>query len=120
MVASKTINTAMTTSLIIIGKSRHLLSIIFVLVAAILGINVTQKSRAEVPFITIASTSSTQNSGFFDYILPFFEKETGIKARVLAVGTGQALRIAENGDAGEVVAREEVSVGRRVPRRERV
>ena len=99
----------MITSLIIIGKSRYLLSIIFVLVAAILGINVTQKSRAEVPFITIASTSSTQNSGFFDYILPFFEKETGIKARVLAVGTGQALRIAENGDADVLLVHHKTS-----------
>ena len=49
--------------------------------------------------ITLASTTSTQNSGLYDYILPIFTAETGINVRVVAVGTGQALRIARNGDA---------------------
>jgi tungstate transport system substrate-binding protein len=55
--------------------------------------------NAETRFITLASTTSTQNSGLFDGILPFFEKKSGIKVRVVAVGTGQALQIARNGDA---------------------
>ncbi len=50
-------------------------------------------------YITLASTTSTQNSGLFDAILPLFTAKTGIKVRVVAVGTGQALRIARNGDA---------------------
>ncbi len=50
-------------------------------------------------FITVASTTSTQNSGLFDHILPIFERKTGIAVRVVAVGTGQALRLARNGDA---------------------
>jgi len=50
-------------------------------------------------FITVASTTSTANSGLFDHILPIFEEETGIQVRVVAVGTGQAIRIAQNGDA---------------------
>ena len=50
-------------------------------------------------FITVASTTSTQNAGLFDHLLPLFEAETGIKVRVVAVGTGQALRLARNGDA---------------------
>lgn len=50
-------------------------------------------------FITLASTTSTQNSGLFDVILPMFTAKTGISVRVVAVGTGQALRIARNGDA---------------------
>ena len=50
-------------------------------------------------FITIASTTSTQNAGLFDHLLPLFEAETGIEVRVVAVGTGQALRLARNGDA---------------------
>lgn len=49
--------------------------------------------------ITLASTTSTQNSGLYDHILPVFEADTDIKVRVIAVGTGQALRIARNGDA---------------------
>ena len=50
-------------------------------------------------FITVASTTSTQNAGLFDHLLPLFEVETGIEVRVVAVGTGQALRLARNGDA---------------------
>jgi len=50
-------------------------------------------------FITLASTTSTQNAGLFDHLLPLFEAETGIEVRVVAVGTGQALRLARNGDA---------------------
>jgi tungstate transport system substrate-binding protein len=50
-------------------------------------------------FITMASTTSTQNSGLLDAILPLFTAKTGIEVRVVAVGTGQALRIARNGDA---------------------
>jgi tungstate transport system substrate-binding protein len=49
--------------------------------------------------IRCASTTSTQNSGLFDYILPIFEKKTGIKIDVVAVGTGAALEIGKRGDA---------------------
>ena len=50
-------------------------------------------------FITVASTTSTENSGLFRAILPLFERATGIAVRVVAVGTGQAIRMAERGDA---------------------
>ena len=49
--------------------------------------------------ITCASTTSTQNSGLFDVLLPAFKKATGIDVAVVAVGTGQALEIAKRGDA---------------------
>jgi len=58
--------------------------------------------RAGERFIIVQSTTSTQNSGLFDHILPIFTKKTGIEVRVVAVGTGQALKNAENGD-GDVV-----------------
>ena len=54
---------------------------------------------AEPSFITLASTTSTQNSGLFDHILPQFKAASGISVRVVAVGTGAALRLARNGDA---------------------
>jgi tungstate transport system substrate-binding protein len=57
------------------------------------------ESVAEDRFVTVASTTSTQNSGLFDEILPAFEKQSGIGVRVVAVGTGQAIRMAKNGDA---------------------
>ena len=53
-------------------------------------------------YITLASTTSTQNSGLFNAILPQFEDHTGIDVRVVAVGTGQAFEIARRGD-GEAV-----------------
>ncbi|WP_108782886.1 substrate-binding domain-containing protein [Pontivivens insulae] len=53
-------------------------------------------------FITVQSTTSTQNSGLYDAILPIFEAETGIDVRVVAVGTGQALRNARSCD-GDVL-----------------
>jgi tungstate transport system substrate-binding protein len=58
--------------------------------------------EAEGKFIIVQSTTSTQNSGLFEHILPIFTKKTGIEVRVVAVGTGQALKNAENGD-GDVV-----------------
>ena len=59
-------------------------------------------SRAADDFIIVQSTTSTQNSGLFEHILPLFTKKTGIEVRVVAVGTGEALKNAENGD-GDVV-----------------
>lgn len=56
-------------------------------------------AQADEKFITVASTTSTANSGLFDAILPVFEKQTGIQVRVVAVGTGKAIRLARNGDA---------------------
>jgi tungstate transport system substrate-binding protein len=52
--------------------------------------------------IKCASTTSTQNSGLFDYLLPIFEKKTGLKVDVVAVGTGAALEIGKRGDADVV------------------
>ena len=56
-------------------------------------------SAAEERYITIASTTSTQNSGLYGFILPKFTEKTGIGIRVVAVGTGQAIRLAGRGDA---------------------
>ncbi|MBS7734645.1 extracellular solute-binding protein [Chelatococcus composti] len=57
---------------------------------------------AEKPFITVASTTSTEQSGLFKHLLPQFTEKTGIEVRVVAVGTGQALKIGERGDADVV------------------
>ena len=55
-----------------------------------------------MPFITVQSTTSTLNSGLYDYLLPIFKKEKGIEVRVVAVGTGQAIKNAQNCD-GDVL-----------------
>jgi tungstate transport system substrate-binding protein len=66
--------------------------------AMLLGVVVMPAAAAE-PFITVASTTSTENSGLFGFILPQFQQATGIEVRVVAVGTGQAMKNAERGDA---------------------
>jgi tungstate transport system substrate-binding protein len=53
-------------------------------------------------FITVASTTSTEESGLFGFLLPAFTKDTGVQVRVVAVGTGQALKIGERGDCDVV------------------
>ena len=53
-------------------------------------------------FITVASTTSTEQSGLFKHLLPMFEKKTGIHVRVVALGTLQALDLARRGDADVV------------------
>lgn len=54
-------------------------------------------------FITLASTTSTEQSGLFRHLLPIFEAKTGIQVRVLALGTGQALDLGRRGDADVVL-----------------
>jgi tungstate transport system substrate-binding protein len=63
----------------------------------------------ESRMITIASTTSTQNSGLFEWLLPQFTESTGIEVQVVAVGTGQAIRIATNGDADLLLVHHEAS-----------
>ena len=59
-------------------------------------------AAAQEKFIVVASTTSTEQSGLFGHLLPAFEKKTGIKVRVVAVGTGQALDQGRRGDADVV------------------
>jgi tungstate transport system substrate-binding protein len=69
------------------------------LAAALAAALLAPAARAEDRFITLASTTSTQQSGLFPYLLPKFKEATGIEVRVVAVGTGQALDIGRRGDA---------------------
>ena len=77
---------------------RCLLSSIVALACAAVVPSLSAQER----FITVASTTSTEQSGLFAHLLPAFEADTGIKVRVVAVGTGQALDIGRRGDADVV------------------
>lgn len=70
-------------------------------IAAALGLATLLPTAAEAQerFIVVASTTSTMDSGLFGYLLPIFEAKTGIKVRVVAQGTGQALDTGKRGDA---------------------
>jgi len=79
----------------------------FIILAA-LGSS-TRLGVAAEPFIVVASTTSTEQSGLFQYLLPVFTRASGIKVRVVAVGTGQALKIGERGDCDVVFVHDEPS-----------
>jgi tungstate transport system substrate-binding protein len=81
-----------------VNPRRRLLSSLAALVVAA----VVPTLHAQERFITVASTTSTEQSGLFAHLLPAFEGDTGIKVRVVAVGTGQALDIGRRGDADVV------------------
>jgi tungstate transport system substrate-binding protein len=73
-----------------------------VLIAAVAVIGLIGPAVAAEKSIVVASTTSTQDSGLFDYLLPLFKAKTGIDVRVVAQGTGQALDTARRGDADVV------------------
>ena len=58
--------------------------------------------NAQEKFITVASTTSTEQSGLFGHLLPIYAKKTGVQVRVVALGTGQALDVGRRGDADVV------------------
>lgn len=72
------------------------------LLAVFFATGLLAQAQASNKFIIVQSTTSTQNSGLFDHLLPVFKADTGIEVRVVAVGTGQALKNAQNCD-GDVV-----------------
>ena len=86
-------------------KRRHVLSM---LISALLAL-CAAPSPAQDKFIVVASTTSTEQSGLFGYLLPLFEKDAGIKVRVVALGTGQALDLARRGDADVVFVHDQAA-----------
>ncbi|MCB1959757.1 MAG: substrate-binding domain-containing protein [Rhodocyclaceae bacterium] len=75
---------------------------------AALAIGLAAGSAQAGESIILASTTSTQNSGLFDFILPIFEKTTGIQVKVVALGTGQALDVGRRGDADALLVHDRV------------
>jgi len=71
---------------------------------AVLGATLaaTAAARAEDRYIVVSSTTSTENSGLFKYLLPIFTNKSGVAVRVVAQGTGQALDMGKRGDCDVV------------------
>jgi tungstate transport system substrate-binding protein len=74
-----------------VGMMARILCLFFVLPA-----------QAQQTYITVASTTSTEQSGLFRHLLPIYEKKSGVQVRVVALGTGQALDMGRRGDADVV------------------
>ena len=85
------------------------------LLVAIALMGVQPSLRAQSPlvppagFITVASTTSTEQSGLFKQLLPSFTKQSGIEVRIVALGTGQALEMGRRGDADLVFVHDEAA-----------
>jgi len=75
---------------------------IFGVLLMTLALSVAPPASLAQNFITVASTTSTEQSGLFKHLLPAYEKKTGVQVRVVALGTGQALDMARRGDADVV------------------
>jgi tungstate transport system substrate-binding protein len=69
------------------------------LLVALVGVAGCAGRRVEQKTITLATTTSTQDSGLLDVLLPLFEEKTGTEVKAVAVGTGQALELGRRGDA---------------------
>ena len=79
------------------------------LAAALLTATLASPGVAQDRSVRMLSTTSTENSGLLSYLLPIFESKTGIRVHVVAVGTGQALRGARNGDADVLMVHDKAS-----------
>ena len=66
-------------------------------------------AQAQSPSIVMASTTSTEQSGLFTYLLPEFKKATGIDIKVVALGTGQAIDMGRRGDADVLFVHDQVA-----------
>ncbi|MFM7293882.1 MAG: substrate-binding domain-containing protein [Burkholderiales bacterium] len=86
-------------------RQEHVIGIVAACVAT-LGISA---ANAQERFITVASTTSTEQSGLFGHLLPIFKRDTGIDVRVVALGTGQALDTGRRGDADVVFVHDKVA-----------
>lgn len=81
-------------------KMNRVLIGLLIITLAIAGFaGCTKTVVKEQKAIILATTTSTENSGLLDYILPSFKEETGIEAKVIAVGTGKALQMGRDGEA---------------------
>jgi tungstate transport system substrate-binding protein len=85
---------------------------LIVAVSALMG--AARPAGAEERFITVSSTTSTENTGLFKHLLPMFKEKTGIAVRVVALGTGQALDMGRRGDADVVFVHDKAAEERLV------
>jgi tungstate transport system substrate-binding protein len=79
------------------------------LVIAALACSASWGALAQTPAIVMASTTSTEQSGLFTYLLPEFKKASGVDVKVVAVGTGQAIDMGRRGDADVLFVHDQVA-----------
>ncbi len=80
-----------------------------IVITLLLCLSMSTGFAEEQPFITLSSTTSTDNSGLLEYLIPKFRNKTSINVRVIAVGTGRALKLGERGDTDLVLVHHKAS-----------
>lgn len=88
---------------------RRALVVVLTLVPFLSGCN---RSPEPTGALTLATTTSTQDSGLLDVLVPLFRRQTGIEVKVVAVGSGQALELGRRGDADVILAHSPEAEGR--------
>jgi len=84
--------------------SRKKVIITLLLVSTVIfSAGLSARGQKEERHLRLATTTSTENSGLLDVLIPAFEKESGIKVDVIAVGTGKAIALGENGDVDVIM-----------------
>ena len=78
------------------------------IIVLLLSAFIASAAQAQERYLTLSSTTSTQDSGLFGYILPIFKAATGIDVHVVAVGSGQALAIGMRGDADALLVHDRI------------
>lgn len=86
-------------------KTKSIRQVLYLTLVIVIGMvwSVSLFSQENKRDLVLATTTSTRDSGLLDRLLPIFEKEEGIKVKVLAVGTGQAIKIGEMGDCDVIL-----------------
>ncbi len=79
------------------------------LTLVVLACSASWGALAQTPTIVMASTTSTEQSGLFPYLLPEFKKASGVEVKVVAVGTGQAIDMGRRGDADVLFVHDQVA-----------
>src|SRR5205809_8090502 len=74
------------------------------MLAAAAGLLSARPTVRQSSQILLATTTSTRDAGLLDTLLPIFERQTGYRVKVIAVGSGQALELGRRGDADVVLA----------------
>ena len=80
-------------------KSSRATTLLLAAVFSIIACGTALPGWAASRSIILATTTSTQDSGLLDLLIPFFEKDTGYQVKTIAVGSGQALKMGEKGEA---------------------
>jgi len=79
--------------------TRNLITVFTLLIASIAMLVCTIPALAAPKTVILATTTSTQDSGLLDVLVPLFEKESGFQVKTISVGSGQAMKMGEKGEA---------------------